>query len=100
MKWLEAIAIVVGLVAFVAEFGYNTFEERTTRSWQLLTTEAPGNSGKIEALQYLNRQKIADMLVWLPFVKKQVSLRGIELVPPVLSEWKKQPPEQKREELD
>ena len=97
---IEVTGILAGFVAFIAEFGYHKLEERTSRSWQLLTTEAPGNSGKIEALEYLNRQRIPDFLVWLPFFKKQVSLRGIDLSPPILSEWKKQALSKEREEIE
>jgi hypothetical protein len=40
-------------------------EQRTVRAWQLLGTQAPGNSGKIEALQYLNREDGAICVRWL-----------------------------------
>ena len=89
VRTLEAIGILIALAAFIIEFGYHKFEERTTRSWQLLATTASGNSGKIEALEYLNRQGVPNALIWLPFAKARSSLEGIELIPPILAEkWR------------
>ena len=51
-------------------------EERTVRAWQLLTTKAPGNSGKKAALQYLN-SKYGWCL--LRACKRRVPLIGIDL---------------------
>ncbi len=63
--WLEKLAVL----ATVAGIGFGVYsliaiqEEREVREeerkiwyWTLLTTPAPGNSGKIEALEYLARQ--------------------------------------------
>lgn len=55
-------------------------EERTARAWTLLTNKAPGNSGKIWALEYLNSQSLC-----LPFtnlcIKQPEPLTGIDLSP-------------------
>ena len=53
VKKLEPWGILLAVLAFGLDYT-NRIEERTVRAWQLLTTQAPGNSGKIEALQYLN----------------------------------------------
>lgn len=55
---LEAAGLV-GLIFAVGIFFYELRErqdERVARSWQLLTTPAPGNSGKREAIEYLNNE--------------------------------------------
>ena len=78
---VEFLAVLVALVAFFNELSYR-HEERTARAWQLLTTPASGNSGKGEALAYLNSMGI--------------SLAGIDLTPPILAEQWKQTPEEDR----
>ena len=50
-----ASALLLSVVQFWWEFG-DRVEERQVRAWQLVTTIAPGNSGKKEALEYLNRE--------------------------------------------
>ena len=81
---IELIAVLIAITAFFIELDYRD-EERTARGWQLLTIKAAGNSGKIEALQYLNSES---SWPW-PFTRERVSLRGIDLTPPVLDErWK------------
>ena len=55
-RLIELIAILVAFVAFYAEIN-NRQDEREARAWQLLTTKAPGYSGKIWALEYLNSEK-------------------------------------------
>ena len=76
-RTIELVAIFIAIVAFFNELRYRD-EERTARAWQLLTTSASGNSGKGEALEYLN--------------SRGISLEGIELTPPVLTErWKQTP---------
>lgn len=87
------IGIIIVLVTFIVEFGYSRYEEREIQSWQILTTKAPGNSGKIKALQYLNRgtQQRRNWLPRLPFTKMQSPLNGIELMPPTVAEQWKQP---------
>ena len=77
IRALEPLAILVVIVAFFNEFSYR-HEERAARAWQLLTISAPGNSGKIEALEYLN--------------SREISLAQIELSPPILAkQWERIP---------
>lgn len=94
---IELIAVLIAITAFFIELDYRG-EERTARAWQSLTIKAAGNSGKIGALEYLNtpdhwffqdRWPSTKGWDWLPFTKGRVSLRGIDLTPPVLDErWK------------
>ena len=52
------LVAVVALVLTVAQFGIEHDErvkERVVRAWTLVNAAAPGNSGKREALEYLNR---------------------------------------------
>ena len=81
IRTLEPLAILIVIVAFFNEFSYR-HEERTARSWQLLTTRAPGNSGKVEALEYLNSRKIP--------------LEEIDLTPPILAKQWERTPKEKR----
>ena len=83
--FIRAIEPLVILIAFIAFFNELTYrhEERMARAWQLLTTPAPGNSGKGEALAYLN--------------SRGISLEGIDLTPPILAEQWKQTPKKERE---
>ena len=53
---LAVIGLALSLVAFTVDY-LDRVEERTVRAWQLLTTKAPGNSGKKEALEYLNKRE-------------------------------------------
>lgn len=46
------VSIIVAVVAFLLDM-QDRVRERTVQAWQLLTTPACGNSGKIEALEYL-----------------------------------------------
>lgn len=96
---LEPVAILAAVIGLFVALN-DRQEERITRAWQLLTTKAPGNSGKIEALQYLNRQIFPNWLLWFPLTKEQVSLQGIDLMPPILAEKWKQTPKEKRESVD
>lgn len=48
------VGLFLSLLAFAFDYR-DKVEERTVRAWQLVTTKAPGNSGKTEALEYLNR---------------------------------------------
>ncbi len=52
---IESYAIIIAIFAFGIELGDRT-EERSARAWQLVTTAFQGNSGKREALQFLNQQ--------------------------------------------
>ncbi len=58
-------------------------DDHITRSWQLLTTKAVGNSGKVRALEYLNWELcLPDFLpnMWRSFCwKEQEVLSGIDL---------------------
>jgi|GEM_PF-4344925 len=72
MMAVSAFAILLAVATFVIDIVGRT-DERIARAWQLVTTKSPGNSGKIEALQYLNSENW-----WWPF-KKQVPLFGVDL---------------------
>ena len=52
---IVVIALLLSVVQFWSEYS-DRVEERQVRAWQLITTIAPGNSGKIEALEYLNSE--------------------------------------------
>lgn len=79
----EPWGITLALIAFAFDYT-GRVEERTVRAWQLLTTQAPGNSGKGPALEYLNNED--GLLCWggscLVTMKPRTSLRGIDLSPP------------------
>ena len=91
---LAVIAIFPTVGQFWLEFG-DRVEERQVRAWQLVTTIAPGNSGKIEALEYLNSEdglfcfeSLKGKLDWLHddkdikcliLLKSRVPLFGINL---------------------
>lgn len=81
-RGVEFLAVLIALIAFFNELSYR-HEERTARAWQLLISPAPGNSGKGEALSYLNSRKI--------------TLTGIDLTPPILAEQWKGIPKEERE---
>ena len=72
MNAVSAFAILLAIAAFALDMVGRT-EERIARAWQLVTTPAPGNSGKIQALEYLTSEDW-----WWPF-KRQVPLVGIDL---------------------
>ena len=72
---LAVIALFLALVTFWIDYR-DRVEEHTVWAWQLLTTKAPGNSGKREALEYLNRE---DGLLWMIRLKERTSLTGIDL---------------------
>ena len=81
VRVVEFLAVLFALIAFYNELSYR-HEERTARAWQLLITPASGNSGKGEALSYLNSRKIP--------------LTGIDLTPPILAEqWRGTPKEER-----
>lgn len=84
---IELVAIVVAFFAFGLE-SCSRQEERRARAWQLLTTKASGNSGKVWALEYLNKRGL-----WVDLgLKEHISLRGIDLTPPRLAEyWRGEP---------
>ena len=65
---LTAASLALGAFQFLKEIE-DRATERNVRAWQLVTTAAPGNSGKREALEYLNREGVL--------------LQGIDLSPQV-----------------
>ena len=82
---VEFLAILIAFIVFFQETA-NRQEERQARAWQLVTTKAAGNSGKIWALQYLNRERRMPLLPkWWPWNKNRISLRGVDLTPSDLS---------------
>ena len=65
------LALIVASTQFWAEYE-DRVNEREVRAWQLVTTAAPGNSGKIAALEYLNKEvgflcseRLRRLLKWL-----------------------------------
>lgn len=74
LDWLKGSLIyrsleILGTIAII--FGVSTFmmnmedvkHDRDARAWRLLATEAPGNSGKIEALEYLNKHNPLELVL-------------------------------------
>lgn len=57
VKMIAPWSIVVAMIAFVWTLN-EAKEERRIRAWQVLTTTADGNSGKSEALEYLNSNSL------------------------------------------
>ena len=63
IKAFEPWGILIAVIALVMT-AIDFEEDRTARAWQLLASDAPGNSGKIWALEYLGRARhCAD---WIP----------------------------------
>ena len=54
LKTLSPIALVFGVVSFMFAMA-DMIADREARAWTLLTREAPGNSGKVQAIEYLNQ---------------------------------------------
>lgn len=99
---MEPWGVLVAVGALLLSIGGFWFdysgriEERTVGAWQLLTTSAPGNSGKIAALEYLNSDVGLVCGDWLPrsfdrpyarkrcliHLKARTPLVGIDLTPP------------------
>lgn len=77
---IQLVAILTAIVAFVIDLGYRQ-EAREARAWQLLTTKAPGNSGKIWALEYLNTRRFRP---FSSLAQGRVPLDGVDLTPPDL----------------
>ncbi len=95
---LAVVALVMSVATFWIDYS-DRVQEREVRAWQLLTTKAPGNSGKIAALEYLNSEdglicwpwlieqldwaydELQDLPMCLVTLKQQSSLRGIDLSP-------------------
>ncbi len=80
---LAVIGLFLSLIAFSVDYR-DRVEERTVRAWQLLTTKAPRNSGKKEALQYLNKVEglFCDDDRCLITLKERTPLIGIDLSVP------------------
>lgn len=72
---LTAGSLVLGVVQFWSERDARA-SERNVRAWQLVTTVAPGNSGKKDALEYLHRE--IGFLCFDAFRGKLRWLHGIE----------------------
>ena len=96
LRRFEPYGVLLALWALYSDLERRA-EQRTISAWQLITTEASGNSGKIEALEYLNSEDglFCGGLVridWLPnrgnFLpclvqfKAPIPLIGIDLSPP------------------
>ena len=79
---LVAIALVLTVFQFWMDYR-DRVNERAVRAWTIVTTAAPGNSGKKEALEYLNSD--VDLCLdwlwgWCAFVwKPKTPLIGIDL---------------------
>ena len=80
---IEMLAIMLAITAFFMELD-NQQEEREARAWQLITTEAVGNSGKVWALQSLNNKYWSIAPNWWLLKRGQLSLEGVDLSPPDL----------------
>ena len=59
-----AFALVLSVFQFWLEYE-DRVNERAVRAWQLVTTSAPGNSGKRAALEYLNKEDGILCFEWL-----------------------------------
>ena len=74
-RLIELLAIVIAITAFFMDLR-NRQEEREGRAWQVLTTKAVGNSGKVWALEYLSREeRWSVVLSWRPDSRPRLSLR-------------------------
>lgn len=76
------IGLFFSLIAFAFDYS-DKIEERKVSAWQLITTKASGNSGKTDALEYLNKLEgiwcnRVDCVVTL---KLPESFHGIDLSP-------------------
>ena len=71
---LEGIGIIAAIFGLVLQY-QSLQEQKILGAWQLITTKASGNSGKIQALQFLNSKGV-------PLVGVDLSnayLRGVNL---------------------
>jgi Pentapeptide repeats (8 copies) len=68
-------ALLMSLVTYCSDY-IDRVEERRVQAWQLLLATAPGNSGKREALEYLNKDVT---LLWIIPLKPRTELTGIKL---------------------
>ena len=64
VRAIEPWGILIAVIALVMAM-IDFEEDRTARAWQLLASDAPGNSGKIWALEHLGRARhCADWIPW------------------------------------
>ena len=96
---LAVLALFLSVIQFWMEYE-DRVNERVVRAWQLVTTAAPGNSGKRAALEYLNKEDGLLCFDWLQgdlewlygeenrdtrciiLMKPRTPLLGIDLSPP------------------
>ena len=75
---LELIALIVGIPAaltFLFDM-HDRVDSRVNQAWEILAIDARGNSGKVNALNYLNKE---DLRWWVWPKKKRSSLRGLDM---------------------
>lgn len=80
---MAGLALLMTVVQFWVDY-QDRVSERVVRAWSLVTTPAPGNSGKREALEYLNREDGWLCVEWLwdgcaIVLKRRSELVGIDL---------------------
>ena len=80
---IALLALCLAAIQFLLD-SVNRVDERIARAWQIVATQAPGNSGKKEALEYLNRRD--GLLCWgsssrtcIFAFKLRTELTGIDL---------------------
>ena len=73
LRVVEPLSILLAVIGLFVELASHQ-DSRIVSAWQLLTTQASGNSGKIEALEYLNAPRW-----WGLFGAPRASLQGIDL---------------------
>lgn len=79
VRRVEPWGILIAVIAFAVDYS-DRVGERTVRAWQLVTTTAPGNSGKREALEYLNSQDGIVLFGYcIAFCKERTPLVGVYL---------------------
>ncbi len=79
------LALSMAVIQFWIDYE-DRVAERTVRAWQLVTTPAPGNSGKAAALEYLNKEDGFLCSGWIDagcllLLKPRTPLVGIDLSP-------------------
>lgn len=80
MRIIEFVAVIAALAAFGIDL-LDRREERLARMWNLATSDRPGNSGKIPALEFLNREGKPLTGIEIP----KAYLVGVELEGAILS---------------
>ena len=84
--FFTAFALVLAITQFWLESQHRV-DERVVQAWQLIATTFPGNSGKREALEYLNNEDGWLCIEWLwkkcaIVHKRRTKLAGIDLSVP------------------